>query len=181
MVKRSLILNLAVSLDGYIEGRNGEIDWCLMDEDMDFDLFLDRIDAIIFGRTSYELFKKSEPAPDAPVLEKAIWNMMMRKKKYVLSRTKSFIDEDSIVIEDSDVDLLKSEDGKDIWLYGGTRAITSFVNLGLVDEYQISVHPIILGGGLPLFHDIKKRHQLYLADSKTFSSGVVQLCYKYLF
>ena len=71
--------------------------------------------------------------------------------------------------------MIKKE--KNIWLYGGASLITTFVNLGLVDEYRLSIHPVILGSGKPLFIDIYKRTNLKLVDTKSFSSGVVQLCY----
>ena len=64
-----------------------------------------------------------------------------------------------------------------MWLYGGASLITTFINLRLVDEYRLSVHPIILGDGKPLFTDINQRVNLKLVESKPFSSGVVQLIY----
>ena len=72
---------------------------------------------------------------------------------------------------------IKNEPGKEIWLYGGASLITTFINLGLVDEYRLSIHPVILGEGKPLFIDIKQRLNLKLINTKKFSSGVVQLCY----
>jgi dihydrofolate reductase len=73
--------------------------------------------------------------------------------------------------------LIIKQPGKDIWLYGGASLITTFINLGLVDEFRLSVHPIILGEGKPLFIDIKQRVNLTIVNTKTFSSGVVQLIY----
>ncbi len=67
---------------------------------------------------------------------------------------------------------------KDIWLYGGAGLITTFMNLGLIDEYRLSVHPVILGAGKSIFNDIKQRQELKLVDTGRFSSGVVQLCYQ---
>ena len=67
--------------------------------------------------------------------------------------------------------------GKDIWLYGGASLITNFMKLGLVDEFRLSVHPVILGEGKPLFMDLQARVNLKLVDTKSFSSGVVQLIY----
>jgi dihydrofolate reductase len=72
---------------------------------------------------------------------------------------------------------IKREPGKDIWLYGGASLITTFIKLGLVDEYRLSVHPVILGAGKPLFIDIRQRQELKLVETRKFSSGVVQLCY----
>jgi dihydrofolate reductase len=74
-----------------------------------------------------------------------------------------------------EVNKLKNNPGKDIWLYGGANLITTFINLGLVDEFRLSVHPVILGEGKPLFIDIKQRLNLKMVNTRTFSSGVVQL------
>ncbi|PGE85313.1 hypothetical protein COM55_12505, partial [Bacillus pseudomycoides] len=75
------------------------------------------------------------------------------------------------------VNKLKNNPGKDIWIYGGASLITTFINLGLVDEFRLSVHPVILGEGKPLFIDIKQRLNLKMVNTRTFSSGVVQLIY----
>lgn len=74
---------------------------------------------------------------------------------------------------------MKNKPGKDIWLYGGASLITTFINLGLVDEFRLSIHPVILGEGKPMFIDIKQRLNLKMVETKTFSSGVVQLIYHY--
>ena len=76
-----------------------------------------------------------------------------------------------------EVNKLKNKPGKDIWLYGGASLITTFIDLGLVDEFRLSVHPVVLGEGKPLFTDIKQRLNLKLVNTRTFSSGVVQLTY----
>lgn len=76
-----------------------------------------------------------------------------------------------------EVNKLKKKPGKDIWLYGGASLITSFIRFGLVDEFRLFVHPVVLGEGKPLFIDMKERLNLTLVDTKRFSSGVVQLCY----
>lgn len=72
---------------------------------------------------------------------------------------------------------MKNKPGKDIWLYGGASLITTFINLGLVDEFRLSIHPVILGEGKPLFIDIKQRLNLKMVNTRAFSSGVVQLIY----
>lgn len=176
---RRIVLDLAVSLDGFIEGVNGETDWCIMDEDMDFNKFLCSIDAILYGRKSYELWGKYIPGQESSDMEKEMWRLVHSKKKYVFSKTLTKLD-NAMVINDNiaeEVNKLKKESGKDIWLYGGASLITTFMNMGLVDEYRLSIHPIILGAGKPLFVGIKQRQELKLVDTRRFSSGVVQLCY----
>ncbi len=176
---RTIVLDLAVSLDGFIEGINGETDWCIMDGDMNFTDFLGSVDTILYGRKSYDLWGKYIPGNEASDMEREIWELVHSKKKYVFSKTLTKID-NIVIINDNiaeEINKLKKEPGKDIWLYGGASLITTFMNLGLVDEYRISVHPVILGAGKPLFTDIKQRQELKLVDTRRFSSGVVQLCY----
>src|SRR5206468_11515903 len=83
---RKIILNVAVSLDGFIEGPNGEFDWCLTDQDYGMKEFLDRTDAIFFGRKSYELLQSMEP------------NAYPKKKKYVFSRTLKSVDQQATLV-----------------------------------------------------------------------------------
>ena len=177
---RRVILDLAVTLDGFIEGKNGEVDWCIMDPDMDFPDFLARIDTILYGRKSYDLWGQYIPADEAPESEKEIWNLVHSKKKYVFSRTQKEPNQQATFINDhipEVVSQLKKEPGTDIWLYGGASLVTTFINLRLVDEFRLSIHPVVLGEGTPLFVDLKQRLDLKLVDSKVFSSGVVQVIY----
>jgi dihydrofolate reductase len=98
----------------------------------------------------------------------------------VFSRTQKGTDDKAIFINNQileEVNTLKNKPGKDIWLYGGASLITTFIKLGLVDEFRLSVHPVILGEGKPLFMDLQERVNLKLVNTKSFSSGVVQLLY----
>lgn len=175
---RKIVLDLAVSLDGFIEGKNGEIDWCIMEPEMGFTDFLKDIDTIFYGRKSYDLW--GQFSPEVEDSDNEIWELIQSKEKYVFSKTQKGTDDKAIFINDhilEKVNTLKNKPGKDIWLYGGASLITTFINLGLVDEYRLSVHPVVLGAGKPLFMDIKERLNLKLDNTRTFSSGVVQLCY----
>ena len=168
---RKVILNIAVSLDGFIEGPNGEFDWCFTDQDYGMTDFLNRIDTIFFGRKSYELMLKmsKNPFPD--------------KMKYVFSETMKSTEEEIHIINqdvEREVKLIKNQQGKNIWLFGGARLITAFLNFGLVDEMQLAVHPLLLGQGKPLFKDIKEKFGLKLFDTKTYSTGLVQLFYEFV-
>ncbi|PEI90668.1 dihydrofolate reductase family protein [Bacillus pseudomycoides] len=177
---RRIILDLAVTLDGFIEGGNGEVDWCIMDSEMGFINFLNQIDTILYGRKSYDLWGQFTPKIEDTEIEKELWELVHSKEKYVFSRTQKGTDNKAIFINDNileEVNKLKNKPGKDIWLYGGASLITTFINLGLVDEFRLSVHPVILGEGKPLFIDIKKRLNLKMVNTRTFSSGVVQLIY----
>ncbi len=177
---RKVILDLAVTLDGFIEGVIGEVDWCIMDPDMGFNDFLNQIDTILYGRKSYDLWGQYTPEIEDTNTEKEMWELVHSKEKYVFSRTQKGIDNKVIFINEnipSEVKKLKDKPGKDIWLYGGASLITTFIDLGLVDEFRLSVHPVILGEGRPLFIDLKQRLNLKLINTRTFSSGVVQLIY----
>src|SRR3954470_6677378 len=178
--QRRIILDLAVTLDGFIEGKNGEVDWCIMDSEMGFINFLNQIDTILYGRKSYDLWGQYTPTIEVADAEKEMWELVHSKEKYVFSRTLKGSDNKAIFINENipeEVNKLKNNPGKDIWLYGGASLITAFIDLGLVDEFRLSVHPVILGEGRPLFIDIKQRLNLTLMNTRTFSSGVVQLIY----
>jgi dihydrofolate reductase len=179
--QRKIIVDLAVTLDGFIEGKNGEVDWCIMDPDMGFIDFLHQIDTILYGRKSYELWGQYTPESEVTATEKELWDLVHRKQKYVFSRTQKATDDKVIFINDQileEVNKIKNTPGKDIWLYGGASLLTTFINLGLVDEFRLSVHPLVLGEGKPLFMDIQERIKLKLVNTRSFSSGVVQLIYQ---
>jgi dihydrofolate reductase len=177
---RKVILDLAVSLDGFIEGPNGEIDWCIMDSDMDFDGFLASIDTIFYGRISYDTWGNYQPDEKAGESEINLWQSVHSKKKYVFSSQKRQDNNTTFISADIEnkVAEIKNQDGKDIWLYGGASLIKTFIRLGLIDIYRISVHPIALGSGKPLFEDLKDRLELNLIKTNTFKSGVVQMIFK---
>jgi dihydrofolate reductase len=177
---RSIILDLAITLDGFIEGPNGETDWCILDDDMDFEGFLDGIDTIFYGRVSYDVWGNYKPAPDASAAERALWNAVHTKEKYVFSK-KNHQDHRATFITSNvaeEVARIKETDGRDIWLYGGAGLIKTFVDLNLIDIYRLSVHPIFLGQGKRLIENPAERIQLRHIDTKTFRSGVVQLIYE---
>jgi len=183
---RKIILDLAVTLDGFIEGPNGEIDWCLLDDDGDFEnsefgQFLESIDTVFYGRISYDLWGQYQPDERAGSAIKSVFNAVHSKKKYVFSRSVATGDKQNVTyINESIVTRvkeIKNEAGKDIWLYGGAKLITAFINEGLIDTYRLAVHPIILGSGKPLFHDILQRQPLRLVSSTPSPSGLVVLIY----
>ncbi len=176
---KKIILDLAVTLDGFIEGPNGEIDWCIMDDDMDFDGFLENIDTIFYGRVSYDSWGNYHPGEDAGEEEIQFWKKIHAKKKVVFSHHQRE-DQNAIFTNDIEktVQEIKQQPGKDIWLYGGAGLIRTCINLNLIDIYRISVHPVALGDGKPLFEELKERLYLKLIKTNIFRSGVVQLIYE---
>jgi dihydrofolate reductase len=168
---RKVSLGLAVSLDGFIEGPNGEYDWCFTDQDYGMKDFLKRIDATFVGRKTYEMSRGMEGG-DAG---------FPKLKEYVFSTTLDTVKKDSVLVKDeikNQVMKIKNEKGKDIWLFGGATLTASLMDLGLVDELWLAIHPILLGSGKPLFSNIKQRIKLKLLDSKTYSTGLVSVAYR---
>ena len=168
---RKVILGLAVSLDGFIEGPNGEYDWCFTDQDYGMSDFFKRIDATFVGRRTYEMSLGMEDQGGGG---------FPKLKEYIFSNTLDTVKEGAVLIKgdiETQVNKIKNENGKDIWLFGGADLTSSLMNLRLVDEISLSVHPVLLGSGKPLFSNIVKRIPLELIDTKKYSSGLVTLTY----
>jgi len=166
---RKLILGLAVSLDGFIEGPNGEYDWCFTDQDYGMSEFYKRIDAVFMGRKSYELTQTMEGGAGIP-----------KMKTYVFSNTLKSVPNDMVLVSGDivkQVHDIKQSPGKDIWMFGGASLTASMMNAGLIDEVSLAVHPILLGKGKPLFSGISERIHLKLTDQKTYATGLVILNY----
>lgn len=180
---RKVVLNLAVTMDGFIEGPNGEIDW-IFAENSDggmsfFDEFLPTIDAIFYGRVSFEKWGEFQPVGDVTPDEKKLWDSVHSKKKYCFSRTMTTSDNAELIKENitERVMEIKRMQGKDIWLYGGGSLITTFMNLGLIDRFLLAIFPVVLGSGRPLFKDLQNRTSLTLRNV-TSGSGIVLLDYE---
>jgi dihydrofolate reductase len=167
---RKVILSVAVSLDGFIEAPNGEYDWCFTDQDYNLNGFFKRIDTIFVGRKTYEMSSEMEGGPTG----------FPKFKEYIFSTTLDRVKEGATLIKGdikNEVEKIKKEAGKDIWLFGGAGLTTSLMNLGLVNELSLAVYPILLGGGKPLFNNIKERIKLTLVSTKKYSTGLVSLTY----
>lgn len=166
---RKIVLNLTVSLDGFIEGHSGEYDWCFTDQDYGMTEFLASTDAVFCGRKSYDLLRSVGD------------EILNGKKKYVFSRSLEKVENDWILINDlegENISSIMDRPGKDIWLFGGSSLTGHLLKLGLVDRMILSIHPIILGGGTPLFDPRKDRIKLKLVQSEIYDTGLVQLTYE---
>lgn len=167
---RKVILGLAVSLDGFIESPKGEYDWCFTDQDYGMSDFMSRIDAVFVGRKTYEMSLGME----------ADTSGMPKMEEYIFSKTLDKVKDGSILVNGdlkTEVEKIKKRSGKDIWLFGGAELTSSLMNLKLVDEVHLSLHPILLSGGKPLFRDIADRINLKLIDTKTYPTGLVFMKY----
>jgi len=168
-IMRKVILNLAVSLDGFIEGPQGEYDWCLTDADYGMTEFMNSIDTVIMGGKSYRLLLKyGKPYPEF--------------NNYVFSRTEEDSPYENVSLVSKHipafVTALKTQPGKHIWLFGGAEIFKILLEHDLVDQMMLSMHPLMLGGGLPLFPPLANRKKFVLKDSIQYPSGLVQLIYK---
>lgn len=185
LAMRKIILALQVSLDGFFEGRNREIDWHLVDEELHshFNEQLASMGAFLDGRVTYELMAGFWPTADqdpsstpAMVEFAKIWRDM---PKIVYSRTLERADWNTTVVHDvvaEEVLALKAQPGGDLAL-GGADLADAFRRLGLIDEYWIYIHPVLIGHGKPLFKPADDRTRLTLAESRAFGNGVVLLRY----
>jgi dihydrofolate reductase len=163
-----ILLNLAVSLDGFIEGPNGEFDWCFTDQDYGMTAFTARCGAVVFGRKSYEVMLQfdANPYPD--------------KMKYVFSYSIASVAGNTMVVKGDigeQMTKIKQRTDGDIWFFGGAALLEDFLKHDLIDEMHLSVHPLLLGSGKPLFPNLSTRKPFQLLGVEHFDSGLVQLVY----
>ncbi|MEO3857154.1 dihydrofolate reductase family protein [Acrocarpospora sp. B8E8] len=183
---RKIILMMSVSLDGFFEGPNHEIDWHLVDDELHrfFNEQLGAMGAFLDGRVTYELMAEfwptadQDPAASAPMVEfSRIWREM---PKIVYSRTLERADWNSTIVREvvpQEVLELKAQPGGDLAI-GGAKLAAEFMRHDLIDEYWLYVHPIVLGQGTPLFQVPEARLNLRLTDTRAFRNGVVLLRYQ---
>ena len=184
---RKIISFLHISLDGFVAGPNGEMDWIKVDQEI-FDHVSKRIgegDTSLYGRVTYQMMENYWPtAADNPKasrhdIEHSKWYKNVHK--VVLSHTmKDAGLTNTTIINDnlSDaINKIKQQAGKEILLFGSTTATHSLIQLNLIDGYWLFVNPIILGRGIPLFVDIKDKIKLKLLTTRQFTSGVTELNY----
>jgi len=183
---RKIVLWMSVSVDGFIEGPNRELDWHLVDDELHshFNAELSAMGAFLDGRVTYELMAAfwptadADPASTGPMREFArIWREM---PKIVYSRTLERADWNTTILRDvvvEEVMALKAQPGGDLAL-GGADLAAAFMRHDLIDEYRLYVHPVVIGRGKPLFPASDARTRLRLAETRTFGNGVVLLRYQ---
>ena len=182
---RDLIYSISVSLDGFIAGPNGEIDWSAPDEELHrfHNQQARELGAHLCGRRLYEEMLYWEtahenPSAAEPELEFArIWQDL---PKIVFSKTLEKVEGNARLVRDGvaeEVVKLKEEPGKDLAV-GGAGLAATLIELGLVDEYRPFVSPVVLGGGTPFLPALEERINLELVETRTFGSRVVYLRYR---
>lgn len=167
---RKTILFIASSLDGYIAKTNGSVDWLPVNCSSGYDKFYKSIDTVIMGKKTYDqvLTFGAYPYKD--------------KKSYVLTRNDTQSNDENIELVNDVEKLTKTlltSAGSNIWLVGGAEIITTFMNLGLIDEIILSIIPVVLGSGIPLFNNIQKETKLQLIKTTDYDA-LIELHYKVL-
>ena len=170
MMSRRLRYQVAVSLDGFIAGPNGEFDWIVMDPAIDFAALFKEFDTAVMGRKTYEVLTAQGGHGAMPGLEVVVFSRTLPAAAH---RGVRITNDDPREI----VAALKAKPGRDIWLYGGGVLFRSLLDAGLVDTVEVAVIPVLLGAGIPLLPP-GAATTLVLADQKTLPvSGIVVLSY----
>ena len=185
---RKLVLFMHVSVDGFVAGPNGEMDWIIVDEEI-FDYAgktTNEADTALYGRVTYEMMEGYWPtAADQPGatrhdIQHSQW--YNRVTKVVLSKTLKGINKPNTkIISDNvsnEITELKQAAGKDILIFGSPTAVHSLMADNLIDDYWLFINPILLGEGIPLFKNIKDKLKLRLIKTVPFTTGVVCLHYE---
>src|SRR6266581_6735367 len=184
MFMRKIIVFDNVTLDGFMAGPNGELDWAIRDDEITQYTKdgQDSTDTFLFGRMTYEMMASFWPTPAAESMNPVYANLLNNAPKIVFSKTleKAEWKNTRVVKELNKEEILKmkQQPGKNMMIFGSGTIVEQLSNLGLIDEYQLMVNPVILGKGKPFFKDIKDRINLKLVKTKMFSNGIVLLQYQ---
>jgi dihydrofolate reductase len=179
---------MSISLDGFIEGPDGNMDWMIVDDEEEWqDMFklLTSVDTFLLGRVMYPVYANHWRSvltnPAAPKNERTYAQIAERTAHIVFSETMEKPLWDNTVIMKGDIaeniTKLKQEHGKSIVVWGGARLASTCINLGLVDEYRFVIMPVLLAAGKSLFGQVTNKQPLQLLEAKTFPSGATSHYY----
>ncbi len=167
---RRVRYSVAMTLDGYVAGPNGESDWIVMDPEIDFMALASAFDTMLLGRKTYEAALQMGGGPAMPGMQ-----------AYVLSRTLKQADCPGVTVSgdaSETVTKLKAAPGKDIWLFGGGSLFRSLLGMGLVDTVEVAIIPVLLGGGIRLLPEPAEQAKLKLTKHRVYTkTGTVALEY----
>ncbi len=167
---RRLRYQVAVSLDSFIAGPNGEYDWIVMDPSIDFGALFKEFDTAVMGRKTYEVTTAQGGTGAMPGLDIVVFSRTLPAATFPGVR---IVNDDARRV----VKELKAKPGRDIWLFGGGELFRSLLDAGLVDTVEVAVNPVLLGDGIPLLPP-GAATKLVLTDQKTLPrSGIVALAY----
>lgn len=168
---RQVRYNVAASLDGYIADASGGFDWIPHDAAVDFAAIFARVDTVLLGRRSFELIQQGEAPPWGPNMRVYVFSRTLRPETYP----------DVTVIRANAAEVvsaLRGEPGDgDIWLFGGGQLFSSLLAAGQVDTVEVTIVPVLLGGGIPLAASGIDRTGLELLDLRRYPTGMVSLSY----
>lgn len=184
MTTNKIIVWMQSSLDGYTAGPHGEFDWPQIGDEVHTHFVTTLRDAglFVYGRTVFEMMAGYWPVADTlpdstpnQIAYSQIWKPM---PKAVLSRALTHADWNATVVGDpTQIRTLANAADGDTYVFGGSQTVASLATADLIDEYQIFVHPVLLGGGTPFFPPLAERRQMTLVDTRTFDHAVAGLRY----
>ena len=168
---RTVLYRVAVSIDGYIAGPRGELDWIIHDPSVDFAKVYESVDTVLLGRRTYELTRQ----PGAPAWPRG-WQI------YVFSRTLTPEEHPGVTVVSADagprVAALRAAPGREIWLFGGGSLFRSLLVAKQVEVVEVAVMPVLLGGGIPLLEEGAPLTRLALEHVERYPSGLLSLRYR---
>ncbi len=167
---RKVSLYIAASLDGSIARRDGSVDWLPTDQDYGYADFIGRTDTVILGRKTYEAARQLMPGNPFPGKRTVVFSRThtARRDKYA-----EFVGGDIVKF----IRELREQPGQTIWLAGGANIVRTCLTTGVVDEIILSLPPLLLGDGVPLFLRRAVSTPLTLRNCHSFPGGLVQLAY----
>jgi dihydrofolate reductase len=185
---RKIVISLHTSLDGFVGGPNGEMDWIKIDDEI-FDLvgeFTNEADTALYGRVTYEMMQSYWPtAADRPNaskhdIEHSAWYNRVQKVVISKSMKGQNIDKTTIISDNvaEEIQKIKNAEGGNIMIFGSPSAAHTLMEHNLIDEYWLFVNPVLLGQGIPVFSKIKNRIGLEFVRVVKFACGVTGLNYR---